>query len=74
MTEKKGIKVIKRAERDKQIAPKTAKTRERSQKTARDMVSTVTSWVNDVQRKRRAETVEAIQNLLRARRQQPAES
>jgi hypothetical protein len=68
MNEKKAIKVVKRAERDKQNVPESARsTRERSQKTARDMVTTVSSWVNDVQRKRREETVEAVNSLLRAR-------
>ena len=73
MNEKKVIKVVKRAERNKQNAPESAKSaRACSQKSARDMVATVSSWVNDVQRKRRQETREALNSLLRSRR--PAES
>jgi hypothetical protein len=65
MTKKTPIKVIKREERDRkenageqpQNAMKTA------QETARDMVSTVTNWVNDFQQKRRTETSRALKNI-----------
>ena len=71
MSDKKTIKVVKRVERD---AARRAKSKDKSpQKTARDMVATVASWVDDFQRNRRHETSEAISNLVRARRQ-PAES
>jgi len=71
MSDKKTIKVVKRVERD---AARRAKPKDKSpQKTARDMVATVASWVDDFQRNRRHETSEAISNLVQARRQ-PAES
>ena len=65
MTKKTPIKVIKREERNRkekaseqpQNAIKTA------QETAREMVSTVTNWVNDFQQKRRTETSRALQNI-----------
>ena len=65
MTKKTPIKIIKREERNRkadageqpQNAIKTA------QETARDMVSTVTNWVNDFQQKRRTETSRAIKNI-----------
>jgi hypothetical protein len=66
MTKKTPIKVIKREERNRketageqpQNAIKTA------QETARDMVSTVTNWVNEFQQKRRTETSRAIKSLF----------
>jgi len=71
MSDKKTIKVVKRVERD---AAQRAKSKDKNaQKTARDMVATVASWVDDFQRNRRHETSEAIRNLVQARRQ-PAES
>lgn len=66
MTKKTPIKVIKREERNRQEntgeQPKTAiKT---AQETARDMVSTVTNWVNEFHQKRRTETTRAIKTLF----------
>jgi hypothetical protein len=67
MSEKKTIKVVKRNQRG---ATTKAKSKEKTaQKTARDMVATVSSWVNDFQRKRRAETTKAIDSLMQARHQ-----
>ena len=71
MSDKKTIRIVKRDERA--TGDKAKLKNQPSQKTARDMVDTVTTWVNDFQRKRRAETTQAISNLVRARRQ-PAES
>ena len=72
MTDKKTVKVVKRAERNKrQTSVRTA--REKKRKTATDMVATVTSWVNEFQQKQRSETTTAIKNLVRAR-QQPNEA
>ena len=68
MSEKKVIRIVKRDERQTKRSKKKA-----APKTARDMVTTVTSWVSDFQRKRRDETSEAIKSLVQARRQ-PAES
>ena len=70
MSEKKTIKVVKRDDRG---TTTKAKSKEKTaQKAARDMVATVSSWVNDFQRKRRTETTKAIDNLMRAR--QPNEA
>ena len=70
MSDKKVIRVVKREERAKTSTKSKTKS---APKTARDIVTTVTSWVNDFQRQRRDETAEAIESLVRARRQ-PAES
>jgi hypothetical protein len=62
MSGKKTIRVIKKGERNRREKPvqKTNSTRE----TARDMVQTVTNWVNELQQKRRTETATAIKTLL----------
>jgi hypothetical protein len=62
MSEKKAIKIIKKNDRKHRDRPveKAASTRE----TARDMVQTVTNWVNELQQKRRNETARAIKTLL----------
>jgi hypothetical protein len=66
MTKKTPIKIIKRNERNRQEkAVEPAKsTRESAQETARDMVATVSNWVNEFQQKRRAETSEAFKTLF----------
>lgn len=73
MSEKKNIKVIKREERSKKKAPSARVARDSARKTATDMVSTVTSWVNEFQQQQREDTAKAIENLIRAR-QQPNEA
>jgi hypothetical protein len=73
MSEKKSIKVIKREERGKKKAPNSRVARDKARKTATDMVSTVTSWVNEFQQQQREDTAKAIENLIRAR-QQPNEA
>lgn len=62
MSEKKTIKIIKKDElaRKKKPAPKIHK----SGQTARDLVQTVTNWVNELQQKRRTETANAIKLML----------
>ena len=62
MSEKKAIKIIKKNDRKHRDRPveKAASARE----TARDMVQTVTNWVNELQQKRRTETAKAIKTLL----------
>jgi hypothetical protein len=62
MSTKKAIRVIKKGERNRQEKPaaKTKPTRD----TARDMVATVTNWVNELQQRRRTETARAIKSLL----------
>jgi hypothetical protein len=56
------IKVIKREQRNRTETPepKVATPRE----TARDMVSTVSTWVSEFQQRRRTETSEAIKKLF----------
>ena len=71
MLEKKVVKVIKREERvQKKASARAARNNKRKRPT--DMVSTVTSWVNDFQQRQRVETSKAIENLMRAR--QPNEA
>ena len=63
MSEKKVIRIIKKGEltRKQKPAPKGITTAQ----TARDMVKTVTNWVNELQQKRRTETANAIKLMLR---------
>ena len=60
MSEKKVIRVIKKGDLKRQPVEKVTPARE----TARDMVKTVTNWVNELQQKRRDETAKAIKTLL----------
>jgi len=66
MKKKTPIKVIKRDERNRQQAAteEAAPERKTAQETAREMVATVTQWVNEFQQKRRSETAQAIKTLL----------
>ncbi|HKZ77124.1 MAG TPA: hypothetical protein VJ124_02290 [Pyrinomonadaceae bacterium] len=61
MSDKKTIRVIKKDERNRRQKPveKANSTRQ----TAREMVQTVTNWVNELQQKRRTET-SALKTLL----------
>lgn len=65
MTKKTPIKVIKREERDRKenAGEQPQNAMKSAQETARDMVSTVTNWVNDFQQKRRTETSRALKNI-----------
>ena len=72
MSEKKVIKVIKREERVLN-KPSRRSARQNKRKTPTDMVSTVSGWGNDFQKRQRAETSIATENLIRAR-QQPNEA
>lgn len=58
MSGKKTVRVIKKGEVKRQATaqPKANSARD----TARDMVKTVTNWVNELQQKRRAETANAL--------------
>ena len=62
MSEKKTIKIIKKAElaRKQKPAPKAHKPGQ----TARDLVQTVTNWVNELHQKRGAETANAFKLML----------
>jgi flagellar hook-basal body complex protein FliE len=66
MTRKTPIKVIKRDERNRQenAAVQNQTARKSPQEAAREMVNTVTNWVNELQQKRRTETSRAIQKLF----------
>jgi hypothetical protein len=68
MKNKTPIKIIKRDERNRQqqqqAATEIAPVRKTAQETAREMVATVTEWVNEFQQKRRSETTRAIKTLL----------
>ena len=66
MKKKTPIKIIKRDERSRQQKPteEVAAERKSAQETAREMVATVTQWVNEFQQKRRVETTRAIKTLL----------
>ena len=72
MSEKK-VKIVKRAERVRRKAGSAKAARDSARKAARDMVETVTDWVNEFQEKQRGETTKAIDNLIRSR-QQPNEA
>ena len=62
MSEKKTIRVIKKDERTRKQKPAVKEATPRQ--TAREMVQTVTNWVNEVQQKRRVETANAIKLML----------
>ena len=62
MSEKKAIKIIKKDERVRKQKP-VPKGNTAAQ-SAREMVQTVTNWVNELQQKRRAETANAIKQML----------
>ena len=59
------IKVIKREERNR-VEPAEAKPAT-PRETAREMVSTVSTWVSEFQQRRRSETSEAIKKLFNDR-------
>lgn len=62
MSEKKTIRIIKKHERARKEKP--APRGNTKAQTAREMVQTVTNWVNEMQQKRRVETTEAIKLML----------
>jgi hypothetical protein len=67
MQKKTPIKVIKRGERIRQQQPAVAEPvveRKTAQEAARDMVATVSQWVNEFHQKRRSETAQAIKTLF----------
>jgi hypothetical protein len=66
MTKKTPIKIIKRDERNRQenSSEKAKPARKSAQDAAREMVNTVTTWVNEFQQKRRTETSRAVQKLF----------
>jgi hypothetical protein len=62
MPEKKAIKIIKKDERARKQKP--APKGNTTAQSAREMVKTVTNWVNDLHQKRRVETANAIKLML----------
>jgi uncharacterized membrane-anchored protein len=67
MQKKTPIKVIKRDERNRQQQQHVTEVvteRKSTQEAARDMVATVSQWVNEFQQKRRSETAQAIKTLF----------
>jgi hypothetical protein len=73
MSEKKVVRVVKRAERSQRKPGSARVAREAARKHATDMVSTVTNWVSEFQQKQSVETAKAVESLIRSR-QQPNEA
>jgi hypothetical protein len=73
MSEKKVVRVVKRADRSQRKPGSARVAREVARKRATDMVNTVTNWVSEFQTKQSAETAEAVKSLVRSR-QQPNEA
>ena len=65
MSEKKTIKVIKKGEQTRPVVKAKATS---ARETARDMVETVTNWVNEFQQKRRVETTNALRMISKTPR------
>jgi hypothetical protein len=65
MATKPSIKIIKRKERAAQVATtEEIVVKKSTQEAARDMVATVSEWVNDFQQRRRDETTQALKMLI----------
>ena len=69
MSEKKTIRIVKKGEKTR-TAPKPKVNSARV--AARDMVETVTNWVNEFQQKRRTETATALRLLSKTPRSSEA--
>ena len=65
MSDKKTIRIIKKGEKPRPIVKAKANA---ARETARDMVETVTNWVNEFQKKRRDETTSALRMLSKTPR------
>ena len=78
MTTNKSIKIIKRGERAAQevAAAETANNQQKktTHEAARDVVATVTEWVNEFQQKRRTETSQALKTLFGETTPQPSKA
>ena len=66
MSEKKTIRIVKKGE--KQVRQPVTKAKNTARETARDMVDTVTNWVNEFQQRRRVETTNALRILSKTPR------
>jgi len=65
MSDKKTIRIIKKGEKSRPVVKAKANT---ARETARDMVDTVTNWVNEFQQRRRVETTNALRMLSKTPR------
>lgn len=77
MTTNKSIKIIKRGERAAQeVAAETADSQQKksTHEAARDVMATVTGWVNEFQQKRRSETSQALKTLFGETAAQPTKA
>ncbi len=78
MTTKNSIRVIKRGERNRreqQVAAEKGASAKTTQETARDMVATVSEWVNELQHRRHhMDTSRAIKTLFSDNVPQPNEA
>ena len=77
MKTNKSIKIIKRGERAAQEAAAVAANNEQKKtahEAARDVVATVSEWVNEFQQKRRTETSHALKTLFGETTPQPSKA
>ena len=65
MSEKKTIRIIKKGEKSRPVVKAKANA---ARETARDMVETVSNWVNEFQQRRRVETSNALRMLSKTPR------
>jgi formylglycine-generating enzyme required for sulfatase activity len=65
MSEKKQVRIVKKGEKKSPVVKVKANT---ARETARDMVGTVTNWVNEFQQRRRNETTAALRILSKTPR------
>lgn len=68
MSEKKTIRIVKKGEKVRPATPATKAKTNTARETARDMVETVSNWVNEFQQRRRAETTNALRILSKTPR------
>lgn len=66
MSSNAKIKVIKKGTQPVSEAESSESEKKTPKQAAREMVSTVTNWVNEFQQRRRDETKQAIENLFAA--------
>ncbi|MCP9495109.1 MAG: hypothetical protein MSG64_11735 [Pyrinomonadaceae bacterium MAG19_C2-C3] len=63
----KQVRIVKSSERSRReelLQEKAANQKKSTQETARDMMSTVTGWVNELHSRQQAETARAIRSLF----------
>ena len=65
MSEKKTIRIVKKGDKARPVVKAKANT---ARETARDMVETVTNWVNEFQQRRRSETTNALRIISKTPR------